>query len=80
VLSAASVGVIAAGVLRGAGALVIVGVVGVIVGALLRARAGWRQWVGVRYRPQRDDVIVSRVSARFDEDARRLFTNAVRRA
>ena len=36
-----------------------------------------RWWIGVRYRPTRDEVVVSQVSAGFDDDARRLFTRAV---
>jgi hypothetical protein len=38
-----------------------------------------RYWVGVRYRPARDEVVVTRVSTGFDDDARRLFTRAVLR-
>jgi hypothetical protein len=38
-----------------------------------------RWWIGVRYRPARDEVIVSRVSDGFDDDARLLFTRAVLR-
>lgn len=66
--------------------LVIIGIVGgtvplIVAGAILTL-LGWRRrmrvvtahWVGLRFRSARGEVMVSRASARFDDEARRLFT------
>jgi len=55
------------------GALLLVGAV------LLRWRAAQHWWIGVRFRPDRDEILVARCSAGFDDDARRLFVQSVTR-
>ncbi len=78
-VGAAGAGLIAFGIAVGAVPAIVFGALFLVVSWLLRARAVVRWWVGVRYRPARDEVVVSRVSAGFDDDARRLFTRAVLR-
>ena len=78
-LGAAGAGLVAFGIVTGAVPAIVFGAVFLVASWVLRARAVLRRWVGVRYRPDRDEVAVSRVSAGFDDDARRLFTRAVLR-
>ena len=78
-VGAAGAGLVAFGAATGAVPAIAFGVIFLAVSWALRARAVLRWWVGVRYRPAPDDVVVSRVSAGFDDDARRLFTRAVLR-
>ena len=76
-MGAAGAGLVAFGIATGAVPAIVFGAIFLVASWLLRARAVLRWWVGVRYRPTRDEVVVSRVSAGFDDDARRLFTRAV---
>jgi hypothetical protein len=78
-LGAAGAGLIAFGIATGAVPAIVFGAIFLAASWALRVRATVRWWIGVRYRPARDEVIVSRVSAGFDDDARRLFTRAVLR-
>ena len=79
VVGAAGAALVAFGAGTGAGAAIVIGAILVTVSWLLRGRAVVRSWVGVRLRPVRDEVVVSRASAGFDADARRLFARAVLR-
>jgi hypothetical protein len=72
----AGAGLLAFGVV-GAGPTVVIGAVLLTLGWMLRVRAVLRWWIGVRYRPDRDEIVVTRVSSGFDGDARRLFARAV---
>ena len=76
---AAGAALIVVGAATGAAPSIVIGAVLVVAAWLLRARAVVRWWVGVRYRPERDEVVVHRASAGFDDDARRLFARAVLR-
>jgi hypothetical protein len=76
---AAGAGLIAFGIATGAVPAIVFGALFLAGSWALRARAVVRWWIGLRYRPARDEVVVSRVSAGFDDDARRLFTRAVLR-
>ena len=78
-LGAAGAGLVVFGIATGAVPAIVFGAIFIVVSWLVRVRAMVRWWVGVRYRPTRDEVVVSRVSAGFDDDARRLFTRAVLR-
>jgi hypothetical protein len=78
-LGASGAGLVAFGIATGAVPAIVFGAIFLVASWLVRARALVRWWVGVRYRPTRDEVVVSRVSAGFDDDARRLFTRAVLR-
>jgi hypothetical protein len=78
-VGAAGAGLVAFGLATGAVPAIVIGAIFLAASWVLRARAMLRDWVGVRYRPARDEVVVSRVSAGFDDDARRLFTRAVLR-
>jgi hypothetical protein len=76
-LGAAGAGLAAFGIARGAVPAIVFGSMFLVLSWALRARAVLRWWIGVRYRPARDEVVISRVSDGFDDDARRLFTRAV---
>lgn len=76
-IGAAGAGLVAFGIAAGAVPAIVFGAIFVLGSWALRARSALRWWIGARYRPGRDDIVVSRVSAGFDEDARRLFTRAV---
>jgi hypothetical protein len=76
-IGAAGAGLAAFGIATGAVPAIVFGAIFLVGSWALRARAVLRWWIGVRYRPTRDEVAVSRVSAGFDDDARRLFTRAV---
>ena len=78
-VGAAGAGLIAFGIATGAVPALVFGAIFLAGSWALRARAVVRWWIGVRYRPARDEIVVSRVSAGFDDDARRLFTRAVLR-
>ena len=78
-LGSAGAGLVAFGIATGAVPAIVFGAIFLAASWALRVRAMLRWWVGVRYRPARDEVVVSRVSAGFDDDARRLFTRAVLR-
>ena len=78
-VGAAGAGLIAFGIAAGAVPAIVFGAIFLAGSWALRARAVVRWWIGVRYRPARDEIVVSRVSAGFDDDARRLFTRAVLR-
>ena len=79
VIGAAGLALVAFGFGVGAVPAIVIGAVLVVGSWVLRARAVVRWWVGLRYRPERDEVVVSRVSVGFDDDARRLFTRSVLR-
>jgi hypothetical protein len=79
VVGAAGAGIAAVGIGTGGVPGIVIGAVLVAVAVVLRARAARRWWIGVRSRPDRDDIVVSRVSAGFDADARALFAAALRR-
>ena len=79
VVGAAGAALVVVGAATGATPSIVIGALLVVAAWLLRARAVVRWWVGVRYRPERDDVVVHRASAGFDDDARRLFARAVLR-
>jgi hypothetical protein len=78
-VGAAGAGLIAFGIATGAVPALVFGAIFLAGSWALRARAVVRWWIGVRYRPARDEIVVSRVSAGFEDDARRLFTRAVLR-
>ena len=78
-VGAAGAGLVAFGIATGAVPAIVFGALFLAGSWALRVRAVLRWWVGVRYRPARDEIVVSRVSAGFDDDARRLFTRAVLR-
>ena len=78
-IGAAGAGLLAFGIGTGATPAIVFGAIFVVVAWVVRVRAVLRWWIGVRYRPARDEVVVTRASAGFDEDARRLFTQAVLR-
>ena len=78
-LGSAGAALIAFGIATGAVPAIVFGSIFLAGSWALRVRAIVRWWIGVRYRPARDEVVVSRVSAGFDDDARRLFTRAVLR-
>jgi hypothetical protein len=64
-------------VVAGAAPATVFGALFLVAAALLRWRATRRWWIGVRFRPDRDEIVVSRVSLGFDDDARRLFVRSV---
>jgi hypothetical protein len=78
-VGAAGAGLVAFGIATGAVPAIVFGAIFLAASWVLRSRAVLRYWVGVRYRPARDEVVVTRVSTGFDDDARRLFTRAVLR-
>ena len=73
-LGSAGAGLIAFGIATGAVPAIVFGAIFLAGSWALRVRAIVRWWIGVRYQPARDEVVVGRVSAGFDDDARRLFT------
>jgi len=78
-VGAGGAGLVAVGVAGGRAPAVVIGAALVVAAVALRARAARRWWIGVRFRPRRDEILVSRVSAAFDADARALFAAALRR-
>ncbi len=76
-IGAAGAGLVVVGIATGAAPAIVFGAVFLVGSWLLRMRAARRWWVGVRYRPDRDEVVVSRVSAGFDDGARDLFVRSV---
>jgi len=78
-IGAAGAGLVAFGVAAAAVPAISLGAVMLAGSWVLRARAAHHWWVGVRFRPEHDEVILSRVSSGFDDDARRLFTRSVAR-
>ena len=77
VIGPAGAALVAFGVIAGAAPAAVFGALLVVGAALLRWRATRRWWIGVRFRPDRDEIVVTRVSVGFDEDARRLFVRSV---
>lgn len=78
-VGAAGAGLVAYGLVAGAAASIVVGVVVLGGAVVLRGRAARRHWIGVRYRADRDEIVVSRVSGPFEADARALFVATVHR-
>jgi hypothetical protein len=79
VVGAGGAGLVVYGVAVGAVAPIVIGGLAVGGAVVLRARAWRRHWISVRHRPERDEIVVSRVSAGFEADARALFAAAVHR-
>jgi hypothetical protein len=77
VVGPAGAALVVVGVLGGAVPAIVFGALFLVAAVLLRVRAARLWWIGARLRPDRDVIVVSRVSAGFDEDARRLFVRSV---
>jgi hypothetical protein len=77
VIGPAGAALVVFGVIAGAAPAVVFGTLFLVAAALLRWRATKRWWIGVRFRPERDEIVVARVSTGFDEDARRLYVRSV---
>lgn len=77
-LVAAGLGVAAAGVVRGAPALIVLGVLLGVAGTALRARAMHGYWVTCRLRPDANIVVVEPTHLVFDAAARELFARSLR--
>jgi hypothetical protein len=77
VVGASGAGVMAFGLATGAVPAIVFGASFLAASWLLRVRAAHHWWVGARLRPERDEIVVSRVSAGFDDDARRLFSESL---
>jgi len=76
---AAGAGAGVAGALTGRTGLVVLGAVVLAATVLWGAWMSWCWWVGVRLHAADGHILVHRVSAAFDADARRLFVAALRR-
>jgi hypothetical protein len=79
VIGAAGAALVAFGAGTGAVAAVVIGALLIAGSWVVRGRAVVRSWVGIRFRSAQDEVVVTRASAGFDEDARRLFARSVLR-
>jgi hypothetical protein len=78
-LGAAGAGVLTFGLATGAVPGVVLGSLVLVGSWVLRVRAAHHWWVGVRFRAERDEIVVTRVSGGFDADARALFTRSASR-
>lgn len=70
---------LAVGVVRGIGALIAFGTVVLVLGWLNRVRAWNNAWVGVEYRAEPGEIIVSRVHSAFDAEAQALYRRSITR-
>jgi hypothetical protein len=77
IIGPAGAALLVVGVLIRATPAIVFGTLFVVGAALLRWRATKRWWIGVRFRPDRDEIVVARASVGFDEDARRLYVRSV---
>ncbi len=79
VVTAAGLGAIVAGVIGGRVGAVVIGVPIAVLGWWLRLRATRMWWVGLTFRPDRGEVLVTRVHESFSAQARQLYTRSVSR-
>jgi hypothetical protein len=79
VVTAAGVGAIFAGVISGRVGAIVLGVPITVLGWWLRLRATRMWWVGLTFRPDRGEILVTRVHESFAAQARLLFTRSVGR-
>ena len=79
VVTAAGLGAIVAGVVGGRVGSIVFGVPVAVLGWWLRLRATRMWWVGLTFRPDRGEVLVTRVHESFSAQARLLYTRSVSR-
>jgi hypothetical protein len=73
------IGVIVIGVASAAPAGAVLGVLLAATGWCLRVRAARAWWVGLSFRADDGDVVVTRVHAAFAEEARQIYVDSIRR-
>jgi hypothetical protein len=78
-VTTAGIGLLVAGVVGGQGGLIVLGVVLGVLGWWLRRRAWVGSWVGLAFRPDTGDILVTRTHPAFDDEARRLYVSSIRR-
>jgi hypothetical protein len=78
-VTAGGIGLVVAGAAGGQGGLVVLGVLLAGLGWWLRRRAWVETWVGLAFRPDTGDIIVTRVDPAFGDEARRLYISSIRR-
>jgi hypothetical protein len=79
VFGALGISSIVVGLVGGRTGFVVFGALVLLATTLWRAWMAWCWWFGLRLRDGDGHVLVHRVSAAFDADARRLFADATRR-
>jgi hypothetical protein len=78
-LLSCGLGIVVAGAIRGEVGLIVLGAVLAVVSWWLRRRAWLACWVGLTYRPQAAETLVTRVHPAFANEARRIYVASLRR-
>lgn len=78
-VTALGLGALVAGVLGAGAAPIVLGVLLAVLGWWLRLRAARMWWVGLTYRPDRGEILVTRVHESFASQARLLYQRDLRR-
>ena len=79
VVTAVGLGALVAGIISGSVGPIVLGTILTILGWWLRLRAARMWWVGLSYRPDRGEVLVTRVHDSFSTEAQQLYARAVTR-
>ena len=78
-VASCGLGLVVAGVVRPDAGMLLLGVALLALSWWMRLRAWLACWVGLRYRPDRGEILVSRVHPAFADEARRIYVDSIRR-
>lgn len=78
-VASCGLGFVVAGVVRADAGMVVLGVVVLAIGWWMRLRSWLACWVGLGYRSDSGEILVTRVHPAFADEARRIYVDSIQR-